>query len=146
MRTFSLGGLEFFRTVHLMKAHPFYLALLESSPAAPAFWTVGESGSSCSFTRIYGTRLSAPIRLHLWDLVFSNRGAGGKGSSFQDATGCRLRLLQHFCWLSLWHRENPIAASTPSKFQAWQPKYIQIKGNYRGYRDVQSILSSWQTY
>ena len=79
---------------------------------------VGDSGSSSSFARIYGTKLSASIRLQLWDLVFSNRGAGGKSSSLQDATGCRLRLLQHFCWLSLRHGENPLAVTTPSKLQA----------------------------
>ena len=77
----------------------------------------GDFGSSTSLARIYGTWLLRPLRPHLWDLVIRNRGPGGKGSSLQDATWCRLRLLQHFCRLSLRHRENAIAATTPPQFQ-----------------------------
>ena len=90
----------------------------------------GDFGSSSSLARIYGTWLLRPLRPHLWDLVLRNRGPGGKGSSLQDATWCRLRLLQHFCRLSLRHRENAIAVTTPPQFQVgfgrWQKSLVVV--------------------
>lgn len=108
------------------------------------FLATGDFGSSSSLARIYGTWLLRPLRPHLWDLVLRNRGPGGKGSSLQDATWCRLRLLQHFCRLSLRHRENAIAVTTPPQFQVgfgrWQKSLVVVFAFFFFFRGIVDSL------